>query len=99
MNDVVIRIKILKKDEKLSIERNKLLPEVENADVGLPNFATTKIKVITNPRMEIYGSNFLFLLNIKSKTTMATSVRDNDISGKIASRLFDKFGKINVITY
>jgi len=99
MNAVVIRINILKNDEKLSSERNELFFTVENAEVGLPNCATTKIKVIAKPKMEIYGSTFLSLLKIKSKTTIATSVSDNAISGKIASRLFDKFGKINVITY
>jgi hypothetical protein len=34
---VVIRINILKKDEKLSNERNDRFSETENADFGAPN--------------------------------------------------------------
>jgi hypothetical protein len=37
MNAVVIRINILKKDEKLSKERNELFPVTEKADFGSPN--------------------------------------------------------------
>ena len=59
---------------------------------------TKKLKVITNPIREIKGRNFLLLLNIKSKTTIATNVKAKDISGKIARRSVVKFGKVNVIT-
>lgn len=98
MNAVVIRINILKKDEKLSNERNVWFPATEKADFGSPNWRTTKVKVITNPTSDMNGRNLLLLLNIKSKTTIATNVNAKDISGKIARRSEDKFGKINVIT-
>lgn len=98
MNAVVIRINILKKVEKLSNERKVWFPATEKADLGSPNWRTKKLKVITKPIREIKGRNFLLLLNIKSKTTIATNVKAKDISGKIARRSVVKFGKVNVIT-
>lgn len=83
MKAVVIKINILKKDEKLSNERNELVPEIWKADLGIPNWNEMKINVTTKPAKAITGRIFLLLLNIKSKTTIATKVMAKDISGNI----------------
>lgn len=77
-------IKTLKKDEKLSNDKRDKFSETEKADFGCPNCSTIKLKVTINPTKEIEGKNFLFLINIKSNTTIVTNVRAKEISGNIA---------------
>jgi hypothetical protein len=78
------KINNLKKAEKLSIERNEVVLDIEKAGFEVPNSKTTNIKATIKPTIEIKGRNFFCLLNIKSNTTSATRVNAKVISGYIA---------------